>query len=203
MKNCMQENRRSKNERHFRLESEELKCTLNKSNILLLLLFFLIGISACNKNNIEQDDGDVICCDPPPRYFFIKFNVVDQQTGEDLFFSKGTQNIDRYAYNKVSGNDTTGKRPVVADSINKHFAIPNSQFDLDTLYLLLSNETKDTVIVKNGRLSPRFVNGHFKDTVWYRNQRFITSTFVRYADTIWFNGQPALPGSNFAYKFKK
>lgn len=106
---------------------------LTKLILILFTTFFSIGCS--------KDNTDSIACTGQIVPAYIKFNVVDDVTGQDLFFSANpVYNTDQIKFRKTT--DTNNENPIVPEVIgsgnDRYFKMQiNNTQKRDTLIMLL------------------------------------------------------------------
>ena len=103
---------------------------------LFLAIASVLSLSACLKNT--QDDTTIVC--EPPVAPYAAFKVVDQASGEDLFFADKPkyQLKDFYAFKSGDkAHHDTIKPQIYSTGTNRIFLLP-----------LDYSKTKDTLIIK-------------------------------------------------------
>jgi hypothetical protein len=123
-------------------------------------LFSSFAIVSCNKGTDQQVAG----CDLVIAQAYLPFNVVDSNTGQDLYFSSApkyqTSNLIFFSKKDKTRKDTI--RPVVTGTgTSRYFMVPvNNTVTQDTLLMKLASNPDDVIaytIKKGGDTCPTYV----------------------------------------------
>ncbi len=111
----------------------------------IVVIVLLLGF-ACKKKN-SNDCSEAICPDIYITGPFLKFNLLDKTTNQDLFFTSPPQyQLKNLAVFKNKNMTDTAHLPVYIDSLNtsKHFVIISNEV-VTTVFIQIQNQKADTI----------------------------------------------------------
>ena len=121
----------------------------------IIVIALLLGF-ACKKKN-SNDCSVAVCPDIYIAGPFLRFNLLDNTTNQDLFFTSSPQyQLKDLAVYKYKNITDTAHLPVYIDSLttSKHFVIISSE-GIATVFIQIQNQKVDTIDIVS---KPVFTN---------------------------------------------